>query len=66
MKILFKAEESAKAFDSILAHEIVSFLFNDELRLIICYLLTVSEISVTALKETHYVSDSAGLRGHWH
>ena len=46
MKILFKAEESAKAFDLILTHEIVSFLFNDELRLSICYLLTVSEISV--------------------
>ena len=46
MKILFEAEEGAKAFDSILAHEIVSFLFNDELRLSICYLLTVSEISV--------------------
>ena len=46
LKILFKAEESAKAFDSILTHEIVSFLFNDELRLSIYYLLTVSEISV--------------------
>ena len=46
LKILLKAEESAKAFDSILAHEIVSFLSNDELRLSICYLLTVSEILV--------------------
>ena len=46
MKILFKAEEGAKAFDLILAHEIVSFLSNDELRLSICYLLIVSEISV--------------------
>ena len=46
MKILFKAEESAKAFDLILTHEIVSFLFNDELRLSICYLLAISEISV--------------------
>ena len=46
MKILFKAEEGAKAFDLILTYEIVSFLFNDELRLSICYLLTVSEILV--------------------
>ena len=46
LKILFEAEKDAKAFDSILTHEIVSFLFNDELRLSICYLLAVSEISV--------------------
>ena len=52
LKILFKAEESAKAFDLILTHEIVSFLFNDELRLSICYLLTVSEISVVIHVQT--------------
>ena len=46
LKILFEAEKGAKAFDSILTYEIVSFLFNNELRLSICYLLTVSEISV--------------------
>ena len=52
MKILFKAEKSAKAFDSILAHEIVSFLFNDKLRLSICYLLAVSEILVVIHVQT--------------
>ena len=46
LKILFEAEKGAKAFDLILTHEIVSFLSNDELRLSICYLLTVSEILV--------------------
>ena len=46
MKIFFEAKKGAKAFDLILTHEIVSFLFNDELRLSICYLLTVSEILI--------------------
>ena len=52
LKILFEAEEGAKAFDSILTHEIVSFLSNDELRLSICYLLTVSEILIVIHVQT--------------
>ena len=52
LKILFEAEEGAKAFDLILAYEIVSFLSNNELRLSICYLLIVSEILVVIHVQT--------------
>ena len=52
LKILFEAEKSAKAFDSILTYEIVSFLFNNELRLSICYLLAVSEILIIIYVQT--------------